>query len=140
VIQEMISFTHAQLNEDEAAANAATPGPWAKLEAEPVVAAPYAADNGHEIAEMAMCDEHPDRREADATHIARHDPARALREVEAKRSILAAHQFLELDGDAFCINCTSDLYERKGFDPCRTWRAIVSVYSDRPGFRPEWAA
>lgn len=56
-----------------------------------------------------------------AGHIARHDPARVLREVEAKRRILALHEELN----------EPHLYEAV--------QHLAAVWSDHPGYRPEWA-
>jgi hypothetical protein len=77
-------------------------------------------------------------------HVAEHDPARVLREIEAKRQVLALHSPSEFgtwvgdDDDQMpaCSTC-GDLTARF---PCKTLRLLASVYSDRPGFRPEWAA
>lgn len=51
-------------------------------------------------------------------HIARHDPARVLREVEAKR------QILDLPSHT-CVTVA---------------RRLALVWSDHPDYRPEWAA
>ncbi|MFD5217476.1 DUF6221 family protein [Streptomyces tendae] len=68
---------------------------------------------------------------ADADHMARHDPARVLREIDAKRQVIAEH----------------DVYGRKlgermdcqSLDfPCRTLRLLALPYADRPGYRPDW--
>ncbi len=50
--------------------------------------------------------------EAAGRHIARHDPARVLRECEAKRRIVEGH---------------------------KTLRALASVYSDHPDYDEAWA-
>jgi hypothetical protein len=59
---------------------------------------------------------------AAAGHIARHDPARVLREVEAKRQMLAFH----------------DRAHPHDGDPCTTQRLLVLPYADHPDYRPEW--
>lgn len=92
-----------------------------------------------------------------AAHIAAHDPARVLREVEAKRAIVAAnlpsHKYngddtwyscdlLDDDGDVlaaedvreFGLECTCG-----GAHPNRTLRAIASVYADHPDYEAGWA-
>lgn len=66
--------------------------------------------------------------DAQADHIVRHDPARVLRECAAKRAMIAA---LVPVGD----------------DAGRTWApgslaalgALVTIYSDHPDYREEWA-
>ena len=70
----------------------------------------------------------------DAAHIARHDPARVLREVKAKRALLGKHR--EGDrreyGDRLCDGCT-DLW------PCDTTLTIAAVYDNHPDYDPAWA-
>ena len=58
-----------------------------------------------------------------ARYIARHDPARLLREVEAKRKIL---------DDVACGHFDRDYDEAV--------RHLASVYTDHPDFDPEWCA
>jgi hypothetical protein len=77
----------------------------------------------------------------DAVFIARHDPARALREVAAKRAILAEHE-PEPWGDPHpellrCAQGHGDEYWTTW--PCTEVRALTAVWSDCPGYRQEWA-
>lgn len=76
-------------------------------------------------------------------HVAQAHPLAnlALREVEAKRLIMAEHKPI----GAFCETC-SDGYH--GFDcdggwdepwPCPTLRVLAVVYADHPAFDPAWA-
>jgi Family of unknown function (DUF6221) len=60
-MSELVAFCNARLDEDEAAARAAASGPWM----------PRRGPNAARV-----------------EHIARHDPARVLREVAANRAIL----------------------------------------------------
>lgn len=78
-----------------------------------------------------------------ATHIARHDPARALREVTAKRQILAAHP----DDEGQCERCldSDGIWHENGrtiaytaMYPCDTVRALAAVYADHPDYRTDW--
>jgi hypothetical protein len=64
-------------------------------------------------------------------HIARHDPGRVLREVAAKRAILAVHWPCANSGHTWC---GADHEEW----PCRTVGHLAAVYSDHEGYRPEW--
>jgi hypothetical protein len=71
--------------------------------------------------------------EAQAEHIAEHDPARVLREIEAKRRLLGLHdrqnhQCVAEDGPS----------QWHAKDPCATLRLLALPYADRPGFREEW--
>ena len=78
------------------------------------------------------------------------DPARVLRECEAKRRIVEAHPLTrnvvpvwsgETPGVA-CANCAAlgrgdgDIVEDIG--PCDTLCALASVYADHPDYREEW--
>ena len=80
-------------------------------------------------------------------HIARHDPARVLREVKAKRAIVAMHRLVfedYRDGDgmerssADCAKCGTDGRYTSDTYPCNTLRQIAAVYSDHPSYREEW--
>jgi hypothetical protein len=69
-----------------------------------------------------------------AEHIVRHDPARVLREIDAKRRLLdlharAHHQCVAEDGPT----------QWHVKDPCATLRLLALPYADRPGYREEWA-
>ena len=74
-----------------------------------------------------------------ATHIARHDPARVLREIDAKRQILRALESAE-------VSLRNTVPGREPHElmtgSTNSLRAIVrmlaTVYADRPGFRAEW--
>ncbi|MEV6548040.1 DUF6221 family protein [Streptomyces sp. NPDC051597] len=90
-----------------------------------------------------------------AAHIARHDPARVLREVEAKRRIVDAYlpPGVSPHPGEPCIN-----YDGQGpaeydeFDPCvrhvianerrfhgdYMLRLLALPYADQPGYRKEW--
>ncbi|MBD8056672.1 hypothetical protein ICV35_23770 [Rhodococcus ruber] len=70
-------------------------------------------------------------------------PARILREVEAKREILAEHG----DNEGQCARCLDDdgVWVEDGRTiaytqpwPCRTIRALASVYVDHLDFVAEW--
>ncbi|MET8278287.1 DUF6221 family protein [Micromonospora sp. NPDC005174] len=70
-------------------------------------------------------------------HIARHDPARVLAEVDAKRRILDIHHD---DGHGDCDGCGLDaigLHVHQ-LDECPTLLALALAYADRPGYRDEW--
>lgn len=98
-----------------------------------------------------------------AIYIACHDPARALREVEAKRWIIAQHPhttYREHLGDSlnrtrgpswerrnatildrqYCETCHVDDGIIDGADglPCRTLRMLAAVYADHSDYREDW--
>jgi hypothetical protein len=75
-------------------------------------------------------------------HIAAWDPARVLREIEAKRQLLDEHQDVN---DGSCGTCVDGQwgYPTHGGSspqlfPCRTLRLLALPYADRPGYREEW--
>lgn len=63
-------------------------------------------------------------------HIARHDPARVLLEVEAKRRTVADHAHIPGDG----INFTS-AEQNRAEDLLRN---LSSIYRDHPDYQDEW--
>jgi len=108
----------AALDEDEAAARAALAAPAIPQPGGGFVLRDYAGDRI------------PD---AMAAHIARHDPARTLREVAVKRAILAEHPpvypvtFPEPSGQPTCGVCQSGGMDWDPQDwPCATVRAVAS--------------
>jgi hypothetical protein len=70
----------------------------------------------------------------DAVHIARHDPARVLREVEAKRKILAWWQRGDRDP------APSPTYEewRRSLPGYQLILALAAIYSDHEDYDPAW--
>lgn len=95
----------------------------------------------------------PDANET-SEHIARHDPARELREVEVKRRRLARHvperRDLTLTDDTgatslefyVCTWCTPNRLIDQGQAvvewPCPDVRDDVAAYADHPDYREEW--
>lgn len=64
-------------------------------------------------------------------HIVRHDPARVLRDVEAKRRLLAFADRLDsirLDNDAWWMPHSTDIEE-----------LLALPYSDHPDYNPSWS-
>ena len=76
-------------------------------------------------------------------HLARHDPARVLREAAAKRKIVAEHSPLHWHPDSplRCRRCTSVTIDGKMAKlewPCPTVRALAAVWSDHEDYDPAW--
>jgi len=116
--RELLDFLRARLDDDEQVARAAKPGPWA-------------ADGGgvhatHPTDEVVSYTE-------SAEHIARHDPARILREVEVKRRIMEKHGASDrMEYSYFlCTGCSDG-------HPCDTLRLLALPYDDHPECREEW--
>lgn len=92
--------------------------------------------------------------DAVAEHIARHDPARVLREVAAGRLILAEHEhtdhvavtWIGASGEKpsstpwGCLTCHEDDGVIAPYGWCKTVRAVASAWSDHEQFAPSWAA
>ena len=120
---DLTAFIAARLDEDEAGAKAATPGPWA-VDSEGCCV--FTGDRD-EVAERCQ--------DESARHIARNDPARVLRDVAAKRNLLALY----------------DTFTRPVSPLERTlWPSIAGtlryalcdaavVWNDHPDYRQEWA-
>jgi hypothetical protein len=107
VTDDLLVWLREQLDEDERAAREAhIPHPW------------YSADDlskSHHDGGAGLND-------FEADHIARWDPARVLREVEARRRMVEFA--LRLD---------------YGTDEGDLQRLLALPYSDHPGYRQEWA-
>jgi hypothetical protein len=122
---EIAEFVKARLDEDEAAAKLAARegGTWKQDDPDrhpgtiSSLGGPVVYDEGS-----------PD--EYQAPHIARHDPARVLREVAAKRAILA---------EVRSVQKLTDLTGGKP-DRYRDWilRQLAAVWSGHPDYRAEW--
>jgi hypothetical protein len=113
---DLVAFLRARLNEDEQEARACPgDGTWS-----PSAFEVYGPDLSDEV----------------RTHAARQDPGRTLREVEAKRRILAEHR-QSMPG--WCVTCDvpGDLQGRT--HGCTTVRLLSAVYADHPEYRQEWA-
>lgn len=70
-------------------------------------------------------------------HVARHDPARVLREIESKRQMLR-------DADDFCAEYDNDIDDdNSAAQRAYCWRDTIRrnlavAYADRPGYLEEW--
>lgn len=75
-------------------------------------------------------------------HILRHDPARVLADVEAKRRILDEHTIEQSYGigpemTRVKIDVCSTCRNKHGI-PCITVRLLALPYADHPDYREEW--
>lgn len=122
-------FLQARLDEDEQAAHKASPGPWhPELEGEEVVAV-----DGVTVADgFALSGE---QLRATVSHIARHDPARVLRDVEAKRAIIAHNEKLHEYARA---NPREDAYLFAPGASDVVLKHLASVYSDHSDYQEDW--
>jgi Family of unknown function (DUF6221) len=123
-----------------------TAGPWASFLAarldEDEKLARQSLEEAQQAGERETRYPYPDRLAA-CMHDARHNPARVLREVEAKRAIVAAHPVRPIINGT-CKTCS----DREGLSwssleagdpdfvdwPCFTLRALAAVWSDHPDY------
>jgi hypothetical protein len=150
-MDDLVEFLRAQLDVEEQVAREATMGPWQNAPTashhatatgrteEAVFAAP--PDKGATIVATTGV---PSERQnlVNAEHIARHDPARVLRDVEARRALLDEHHDVN---DGSCGTCVDGQwgYPTHGGSspqrfPCRTLRLLALPYADHPDYNPEW--
>lgn len=159
--EAIVAFWNARLDEDGATAKAAAEASAAAWRAEPNVGEDWWAVMYTGPSTIRPYDEfdYPvaervDR--ADVAHIARHDPARVLREIEAKRAILAMHHrltphpeygFTYPAAGKFCGYCgPGDNWQAEqepdhypfALWPCRHVRILTAIWSDHPDYREQW--
>lgn len=86
---------------------------------------------------MAITGEAVERRHlVDAEHIARHDPARVLREIEADRALIADYTSAQETVDAIDYPNMYDVGRAQGLEEAVRRRA--SAYDHRPGYQESW--
>lgn len=114
----IVDFLNARLDEEQAAARAAAPGPWR-------------ADGGSAKVfdgagtPVAEAGDSP----ATADHIARHDPERVLREVALRRRIVReVEEYTRFSRDRLAGDMAAQVLG-----------ALAGAYSGHPDHRPEWA-
>ena len=129
-MSDLVAFLTARLDEDEA---------WAKA-ADLTAGGTWFSDPGIPSDGFNL---------PDAQHMMRHSPARVLREVDAKRKILALHAALEPEfrpGRPPLLRCSVCLSQRDGWQedwhgddwPCPTVVALAAVYSDHHDYDHDW--
>ncbi|MEU5496199.1 DUF6221 family protein [Streptomyces griseofuscus] len=138
----LVRWLGEQLDVDEQVAREATPGPWQNAPTnrhhatasgrseEAVFASP--PDTGATV--VAITGEAVERRHlVDAEHIARWDPARVLREIDAKRQLLSRYEAMAADVlVATGVEAILSEYRRVILP------GLALPYADRPGYREEW--
>ena len=118
-MDDLVQWLRAQLDEDERIAREAKPGPWHA--------------EGGSVYATHPTDEVVDYSES-ADHIAEWDPARVLRELDAKRRLLVVHRPYAPEPDQSCLGCAGGIT----FTSCPVVRLLALPYADRPGYREEW--
>ena len=156
-MSELVEFLRARLARDEQIARAATPGPWrwdirneGSMDEQPELVSTTAPTETSILLTAAgefdagfVCVDSPDRE-----HIARHDPARVLAEVDAKRRIIDEHMPTPVDAVAWeddqaapfgCRTCAFSSEEGvRGWGYCLTLRLLALLYASHKDYREEW--
>lgn len=113
---DLVQWLTACLDEDERIARAATPGPWERV---PERVGWLASE---EYWSVVDCSGTPAARE-NAEHVAAHDPARVLRDIDRDRRILIRCQEEMLSGIPRLVHFAK-----------QTLREMALSFEDRPGY------
>lgn len=153
----LAGFVLARLAEEQAVAEAASPGPWEacvdRHQRGVTEVGVWCESTGRYIAEQVTSG---DRAAADGAHIARWDPARVLAEVEVKRQLLKLHAIVHReigwlsDGEeehaeipvcGLCVPRHSHFRRREDVPEgaCSTVRLLALPYAGHEAYRVEWA-
>jgi uncharacterized protein YbjT (DUF2867 family) len=138
-VDDLVTFLQERLDEDEKVARAVPadlghdwcdPGPW-------VMAGNGGGGREAEVAKAAPGLDMP-LAEHVTHHIARHDPARALAEVDAKRQILdtVVPRMNEMDDQLESEYGTPG--EPQPYESLTLLRLLALPYADHPAYREEW--
>ncbi|WP_037683058.1 DUF6221 family protein [Streptomyces griseus] len=129
MVEDLANWLRAQLDEDERIARTATLGPWVQSG---IGDYGWTVDFGRPGAGVETAD--TEQGLADADFIAAHNPARVLREIDAKRQILALHRPYVAESGQACLGCAGGIE----FERCPVVRLLALPYAGRPGYREEW--
>lgn len=120
-MDDLVRWLGEQLDTDERIAQAATPGPW------------HAQDGGvvsDDDEQWPVGASESAHEREDRVHIAAHDPARVLREIDAKRDLLRFAQGIHDHHETFTTGVAARL---EG-----TLRRFALAYEGRTGFKESW--
>ncbi|MFC9874844.1 DUF6221 family protein [Nocardia salmonicida] len=144
---DIAEFIAARLDEDEQIAQAAGPGKRAQW----TYRGEHDNETGGEVYALDVADYvtmdseglTPAVEPNDGHHIARHDPARTLRQVERDRKVLARHTKQDTTGmivigggGDVCTGCGVSNGHRAW--PCAEVRDLAAIWADHPDYEQEW--
>jgi hypothetical protein len=141
-LPDMVAWVRQQIDEDERVARAATPGPW-RVSVEGSEGSYISPDYGDVRTKSRFIGIVNGRVQPEdgrnAAHIARHDPARVLAEVAAKRTIVDHYEAW-----AATLRQTPEgwtLETATAYRMAMEWtvRQLAQPLAGRPGWREEWA-
>ena len=146
---DLVDFLRARLDEDQEVARSAIAGPWAIAENGELYAPFFDREIRYgagwsSVDHLYVTSDSegllPSVQEEQATHIARHDPARVLADVEAKRRIIELHRVI-VDSAwpaGHCLEC----WDQEAGDyrpwPCSTLQLLALPFAEHPDYRQEW--
>lgn len=125
-MEDLVQWLTAQLDEDERIARRAGGLAWYRP---PEYLGDPAAIRDSEQERVVCYEGWPS--EGQAVHIAEWDPARVLREIDAKRDLLRFAEGIHDHHETFTTGVAARLEQ--------TLRLFALAYADRPGYREEWA-
>ncbi len=138
-MSDLVEFLRARLDEDEQTATTAAAATFSECptwtskddgtgrQTHGYVMADHTAICGHDDDDVLL---------PIADHIARHDPARVLREVEAKRHVLHLYDTAR-HHEANAVNALP-VFETTVRALRSIVQALAAVYSDHPDYQQEW--
>ena len=131
---EIVVFLRARLEEDEHIARAAVAAPWAAKGGSISGGSPPNHGDFGEVHILPYASNEYDPDEATAAHIARHDPARVLADIQSKRRVVDAYVEWSAVPQAQVANFND------GFAAglLSAVEALAAAYSDHPDYRPGW--
>jgi Family of unknown function (DUF6221) len=145
-VDDLLEFLNARIGEDEAAAVQATPGPWEFEGDDPADDELYTVHDGAGgdlTGQTVAWTRH--RQVANGQHIARHDPARVLRDVAFRRKLIgfALRNAASIDGEWGDCHDAADiaagLCSGHGDAAARDILGLLAaIWCDHPDYRPEW--
>ena len=129
-MDDLVEWLRAQLDEDERIARAAC---WDDQSDVWSARPPQASYERYTVVDYlgdGVVVVTPENADADGVgqHVAEHDPARVLREIDAKRQLV--RQLAEADTEAGYITGTFTAWD--------ALRLLALPYADRPGYREQW--
>lgn len=144
-MDDLIVFLRAQLDEDQrialksveqaivnlAGADAASVADWHVVERPATGSFVATRDQWDRVTEIV-----PTYGGAHAEHIATHDPARVLREIEAKRQVLAEYE--QADRYSRTTWGQSNADQSRARTLGKVVRLLALPFADRPGFQESW--
>jgi Family of unknown function (DUF6221) len=139
-VSDLIAFLRARLEEDAAAAQATAGPDWLEDGSPSLTVFTRQQSEGDRpgVRGIAWCSNGYDDDRANMVHIARHDPARVLREVEAKRAAVTRCELVLAAFADPAAGSWPDVSRRERSHAGATLCALAAVYADHPDYRQEW--